>query len=226
MERQAAWATGNPQQADMLTAQCLAEAAHGHLKRSRELAQQAFDSARAHDLPSAAATAASLRATVEIWLGDPATAKYWAGQGLDLSHNDILWAAAPLALAGDILRAVRVVDEQNKLHPKYTYVQQDYIPQVESNDIGPTFYRGIAYLNMKSGKDAAAQFQKIRERRNAFPLFPLHSIGQLQLARSLAMAGDQAGARTAYQDLFALWKDADPDLPALKQAKDEYSRLH
>jgi hypothetical protein len=63
-------------------------------------------------------------------------------------------------------------------------------------------------------------------RKNIFPLSPLHALSRLHFARSLALAGDTAGARSAYQDLFAIWKDADPDLPALKQAKDEYARLH
>jgi eukaryotic-like serine/threonine-protein kinase len=96
----------------------------------------------------------------------------------------------------------------------------------ESNDIGPTFYRGLAYLSMKSGKEAAAEFKKIIDRKTINPLSPLHPVSQLQLARSLALAGDTAGARTAYQDLFAQWKDADPDLPLLKQAKSEYAMLH
>ena len=128
-------------------------------------------------------------------------------------------------------------------------MQQDWIPQVraaieikranpsgaiealktaelfEPGDIGPTFYRGQAYLSMKSGKEAAAEFKKIIDRKTINPLSPLHPISQLELARSLALAGDTAGARTAYQDLFAQWKDADPDLPLLKQAKAEYAKL-
>jgi len=97
---------------------------------------------------------------------------------------------------------------------------------LEANDVAPTFYRGLAYLSMKSGKEAAAEFKKVVDRRSIFPVSPLHSISRLGLARSLALAGDTAGARSAYQDLFAVWKDADPDLPLLKQAKAEYERLH
>ena len=55
------------------------------------------------------------------------------------------------------------------------------------------------------------------------PLFPL---AHLQLARAYALQGDTAKARTKYQDFFALWKDADPDIPILKQAKSEYAKLH
>ena len=78
---------------------------------------------------------------------------------------------------------------------------------------------------MRSGKEAAAEFKKVIDKKTINPLSPLHSISQLQLARSLALAGDNTGARTAYQDLFAKWKDADPDLPLLKQAQAEYAKL-
>ena len=82
----------------------------------------------------------------------------------------------------------------------------------------------MAYLSMKSGKEAAAEFKKVVDRKTINPLSPLHAISQLQLARSLALSGDTA-ARAAYQDLFAQWKDADPDLPLLKQAQAEYAKL-
>jgi hypothetical protein len=96
---------------------------------------------------------------------------------------------------------------------------------VEGNEIDPTFYRGLAYLSMKSGKEAAVEFRKVVDRKTIFPLNPIHSISRLQLARSLALAGDIAGARSAYQDLFAVWKDADSDLPLLKEARAEYAKL-
>jgi predicted Zn-dependent protease len=143
-----------------------------------------------------------------------------------------------------------MIDEKAKRYPRKTFIQSSWVPQVraaiaikrnnpaaaiealkpadpmESNDVGPTFYRGIAYLNMKSAKEAAAEFKKIEERKYSFPLLPIHVIGQLELARALALSGDTAGARTGYQDLFAQWKDGDPNFAPLKQAKDEYSRLH
>ena len=56
--------------------------------------------------------------------------------------------------------------------------------------------------------------------------FPLSALSHLGLARSRALSGDSTGARTAYQDFFALWKDADPDIPILKQARAEYAKLH
>jgi hypothetical protein len=96
---------------------------------------------------------------------------------------------------------------------------------IEGGDIQPSFYRGLAYLSMKSGKEAAAEFKSIVDRPGIMPLSVMHVLARLNLARSLALAGDAGGARTTYQDLFALWKDADADLPLLKQAKLEYAKL-
>ena len=65
------------------------------------------------------------------------------------------------------------------------------------------------------------RFQDLPRRMN----FPWGALARLGLARGYAMQGDTAKARTAYQDFFTLWKDADPDIPILKQAKAEYAKL-
>jgi eukaryotic-like serine/threonine-protein kinase len=72
---------------------------------------------------------------------------------------------------------------------------------------------------------AAAQFQKFPNHPGILVNFPLGALAHLQLGRAYAMAGDSAKARTAYQDFSALWKDADPDVPILKEAKAEYAKL-
>jgi len=250
MERQAAWASGKPEESIILLQKAQVAASRGQLKKARELSEQAFDSARKFDLQSSAAAVAAWRGIFENWLGDSSAARSWSTQALDLSHDQLVWPAAMLALAGDSARPQIVADTAAKRHPKNTDLQQNWIPQVraaieirranpaaavailkpaellEANDIGPTFYRGLAYFSQKSANEAAAEFKKVVDRKNIFPLAPLHPMSRLYLARSLALAGDTAGARSAYQDLFALWKDADPDLPLLKQAKDEYARLH
>ena len=249
MDRQAAWAAGKTQESVILLQESQVAASRGQLKKARELSQQAFDSAKKFNLQSGAASVAAARGIVENWMGDPAAARSWTTQALDLSRDQMVWAAASLAFAGDSTRPEKVIDGEGKRRPKNTYLQQDWIPQVraaieikranpaaavealkpaallEPNDIGPTFYRGLAYLNMKSGKEAAAEFKKIIDRKTINALSPIHPISQLELSRSLALAGDTAGARTAYQDFFAQWKDADPDLPLLNQAKAEYAKL-
>ena len=69
------------------------------------------------------------------------------------------------------------------------------------------------------------EFQEILELRSVDPTGPVFSILRLDLARAHALAGDTAASRQAYQDFLALWNEADPDLPLLKQARDEYARL-
>jgi hypothetical protein len=91
------------------------------------------------------------------------------------------------------------------------------------------YLRGVAYLEARDGPKAAVEFQKILDHRGAYWMrlaggsyYPLSYLG---LARAAAMAGDTAKAKKAYQDLFALWKDADPDLLLLVQARKEYAAL-
>ena len=87
------------------------------------------------------------------------------------------------------------------------------------------YVRGEAYLAAQDGKAATAEFQKLLDHRGIVLNDPSGALAHLQLGRAYAMAGDIAKARTSYQDFFALWKDADPDIPILKQAKAEYAKL-
>jgi len=89
----------------------------------------------------------------------------------------------------------------------------------------PVFLRGLAYLKLHDGAKAATEFQRILDRRGAVSWGIEYPLAQLNLGRAYAMQGDAAKARTAYQDFFALWKDAEPDVPILKVAKVEYEKL-
>ena len=93
------------------------------------------------------------------------------------------------------------------------------------DDLGAAYFGGLAYLQQKSGKEAAAQFQRILVERSLDPFSSIHPLAQLGLGRALVVASETSEARTAYQDFFVLWKDADPDIPILKQAKAEYAKL-
>jgi hypothetical protein len=76
-----------------------------------------------------------------------------------------------------------------------------------------------------NGAGAASEFQKLVDHRGIVLNFPLGALARLGLARAYAISGDGARSRAAYQDFFALWKDADPDIPILKEAKAEYANL-
>jgi predicted Zn-dependent protease len=89
----------------------------------------------------------------------------------------------------------------------------------------PTYLRGQAYLLGHQGKEAAAEFRRIIDHRGIVLNFPLGALAHLGLGRAYALQGDTGKARAAYQNFLTLWKDADPDIPILKQAKAEYAKV-
>jgi tetratricopeptide (TPR) repeat protein len=87
------------------------------------------------------------------------------------------------------------------------------------------YVRGEALIAEHRYAEAAAEFQKILNHRGIVGLDPIGALAHLQLGRTFALSGDKTKAKTAYQDFLTLWKDADPDIAILKQAKAEYARL-
>jgi hypothetical protein len=85
--------------------------------------------------------------------------------------------------------------------------------------------RGQAFLLLHQGSEAAAEFQKFLDRRSIVVNCPLGALAHLGLARAHALQGDTAKARAAFQDFFVLWKEADPDIPVLREAKAEFVKL-
>jgi len=97
--------------------------------------------------------------------------------------------------------------------------------RAEAAGFNAMFLRGQAYLGLGDGKAASAEFQKILDHRGLAPLDIRYPIACLYLGRSAKLEGDLAKSRKAYQDFLALWKDADPNIPILKEAKAEYEKL-
>lgn len=176
-----------------------------------------------------------------------------AGRSLALSRGRISLSAVALALAVcNDSQAQSLADELQKRFPKDTPNVGVVLPMtraaIEMNrgntsqaidllrpasrfELGGVagfwlnYLRGQTYLKQRSGKEAAAEFQKILDHRGVEPLSPIYPLAHLGLARAAALNGDTAQARKSYQDFLALWKDADSDLPVLQQAKDEYEKL-
>jgi tetratricopeptide (TPR) repeat protein len=90
----------------------------------------------------------------------------------------------------------------------------------------PVYVRGQVYLAMHRGAEAAAEYQKILDHPGLVFNEPIVALGHLDIARAYVVSGDTAKARSKYQDFLTLWKDADPEIPILKQAKAEYAKLH
>ncbi len=99
------------------------------------------------------------------------------------------------------------------------------VPPSQVESLYPAYLRGQAYLLAHQGSPAAAEFQKIIDHPGMVQNFPTGALAHLGLARAYVQAGDRVKARAAYQDFFTLWKDADADIPILKEAKAEFARL-
>jgi tetratricopeptide (TPR) repeat protein len=93
------------------------------------------------------------------------------------------------------------------------------------------YLRGLAYLRARKGAEAATEFQKIADHRGTYwghkgQFGPLYAVSYVGLAHSATLEGDTTRAKKAFQDFFALWKDADPDIPILIEARKEYAALN
>ena len=142
---------------------------------------------------------------------------------------------------GPFLRDVETqVREPNEILIVYDFPEDNTLPAIAALEparrfelaitpMNPAYsvwyVRGLAYSKVKDGEKAAEEFQKILDNPGRGPMSLLRPLAHLQMARALAMKGDAAGAKKAYQDFLAMWKDEDPDLPALVEAKAEYGRM-
>jgi hypothetical protein len=99
------------------------------------------------------------------------------------------------------------------------------LAQALSFALYPVYLRGEAYLAAHQGSAAAVEFQKILDHPGVVQNEPIGALAHLGLARAYALSGGTPKSKSAYQDFFALWKDADLDIPILKEAKAEYAKL-
>jgi eukaryotic-like serine/threonine-protein kinase len=137
-------------------------------------------------------------------------------------------------LNGYWLPTIRAAVELHRKHPEKAislleaasgYELGTPPPYAQAGSLYPVYVRGEAYLKVGQGQQAAVEFQKLIDHPGIVANFVLGVLAHLQLGRAKIMSGDKEGARTAYQDFFALWKDADPDIPILKEARAEYAKL-
>jgi len=253
MEREASGLMGKPGYEDMiLQIKSNTAAFAGQFARARELTQRAVESAQRADKKEAAAGYEAGAAVREALADNMALAKQQAETALALSKGRDAEAISAIALgwAGDSAQAERLADDLSKHYPEDTVVQFNYVPTIHaavalrSGDPGraldalaaaspyelginlyPIYVRGAVHLAERKGAAAATEFQKIIDHPGIVGNDPIGALAHVQLGRAYVMAGDTAKARAAYQDFLALWKDADPDIPILKQAKAEYAKL-
>ena len=252
MAREISRALGNPpMQGDLLQFGASHTAAYqGKLSQARRLSRQAIASAgRSSDRVGYQADTA----VTEALCGNAKEAQRQAREALSIlkkpNRETLGFAGDALALSGDSSQAQLVADTLNKQFPEDTVVQNVFLPLIrahiamnyhelpvaievlkisEADELGgfyPAYARGLAYLAAKRGIEAAGEFQKILDHRGIVVNDPIGALAHLQIGRAYAMQGDTAKARTAYNDFLTLWKDADPDVPILKEAKAEYAKL-
>jgi eukaryotic-like serine/threonine-protein kinase len=103
------------------------------------------------------------------------------------------------------------------------------VPPIDFNaffgGLYPVYVRGDAYLMAKQGSEAAGEFQKLLNHRGIVAADPIGAMALLHSGRAFVLSGDKSSAKAAYEAFFTLWKDADPDIRILKQAKAEYAKL-
>jgi len=227
-------------------------AALGQVGRLRELRTRAVDGAKRLNMSDFAATQLMQEANAEAELGYASRAAEEVDSALASSRdpNFLAQVADTLVTAGQDKRAEALITEARKARPDDTLLQTIIGPRIQARiqihqgkpgaavktlaaaqpyEDGLWFHthvlRGEAQLASGAASDAVQEFRKFLARRALQPFSFYYPLAQLGLARALAAQHDTASARTAYQDFFGMWKDADADVPILKEAKAEYAKL-
>jgi predicted Zn-dependent protease len=245
------WARGKPEEYVAFDWQSQEATFAGQWRRAQELSRRAIDLATHGETKEVAARYATEQALRGAVCGDCRQAKADAAQGQKLARGRISLSRAALALAlcGEADQAQPLVAEMSKRYPKDTVINSIWLPVIRAGaelrrgnaaqaieqlqitsryeaaaEFWPQYLRGRAYLKLGRGSEAAAEFQKVLDHSGYAPLSPLYPLAHLGLARAAAPTGDAARSRKAYDDFFAVWKEADADLSVLREAKREYEK--
>ena len=226
-------------------------ASRGQLRHARELYDQGSAMAEHIGLKESAIGNLVTRAFVGAMLQDCAEARRGAAATLPQSVTaDLMLKLADVyAHCGDDGRALKLVAEGTKLRPSDTLLRSVEVPKIRAvlemnhgralralelqrtalpydrNATESLYTRASAYLQAEQGSQAVKEFERVLALKNYWPPDLMVPLAQLGLARAYTRLHDQQKARTAYQQFLTLWKDADPDIPILKEAKAEYAKL-
>jgi eukaryotic-like serine/threonine-protein kinase len=255
-ERQLQWASGKLMATGTIGIAAAGAAARlGKMRKASEFSNQAVTLLTDNNFKDSAAGILATMALLQSGVGDFVAARRQTAASLALSHtrSNLPLLADTLALSGDSTQARNLLEDLKRRYPSDFQVNKITTPiatalldsakgdnatalqsleRTRPYELGcawvpfPIYARGLVYLRNRQGKEAAAEFQRILQHSalgatNSF--YPLAYVG---LARASVLAGDTAKARSAYQDFFAVWRDADRDVPIFQQAKSEYELLH
>jgi serine/threonine protein kinase/Flp pilus assembly protein TadD len=252
-ERELAWSKGRELEYRFVEKHCAAVQEQGKLRASEEITKQMLDIEKNHGLNETADADLGWLAMVQADFGLCERALQNASVLANSSTRAATtYRGMVFAACGQRDKADAAAAKLNRDYPLDSFIQKSELAQIraraglqrsnaakavddlhsaEAYQFGyieagvPAYLRGLAYLQSKQAAEAAAEFQKVLDNRGALGAMPYMALSKLGLARAAMLAADSAKARVAFQDFFNLWKDADPDIPILKQAKAEYAKL-
>jgi len=225
--------------------------ARGQMKLAHELGGKMIEAVQREGLKELGPNLLSQEASMDAAVDDRGKAVNVANEALKLSNavNVETNAALALAASGQAAKALSLAEDISRRRPNDTMAQNVDVPIIKAlvemdrgnltqamdfldtatvygrANTGLLYIRGLAYLKAKQGTQAAQEFQRVLDLKGFAGLDAIIPVSQLGLARAYALENDNARSRIAYQDFFAMWKNADPDLPILKQAKAEYEKV-
>ncbi|MEO7648965.1 MAG: tetratricopeptide repeat protein, partial [Bryobacteraceae bacterium] len=245
VDREIQWFAGKPEEYISLGLQAASRNVQGRRRESHELFQRAAATALRRGLRSAASELEEADARADALAGNCRTARRLGRPALALAlcgdaakAEKLAAEAGKLFPNGTIWNAVQLPEIQAAIalhrdRPARSVALLASASPYERAYLEATYLRGLAYLRLHKGAEAVAEFEKIVKHKGANwgsdwrrPYWgQFYSLSFLGMARGSALAGEKAKAGKAFQDFFELWKDADPELPLLRQAKTEYARL-
>jgi len=252
LQEQIAWVRGRADEHRAVYWLAQSSSFSGRWRESGENLNRATELALHVDAKEVAAGYTAEQALRAAWLGQFSESLTLAHAALKLERNRnvLTRAALAFALAGDAASAQTLIEELEQKHPKDTLVNQVWLPQIKAaielrkNNVqaalelleitkryepaaglSPQTLRSMVYLKLGQAAQAATEARRILEQRGHAPLSSLWPLAHLTIARASAIQGDTAQARKSYQDFFALWKDADTDVPILVEANLEFEKL-
>jgi tRNA A-37 threonylcarbamoyl transferase component Bud32/thioredoxin-like negative regulator of GroEL len=254
LEKERTWMDQNADDPAVISFLAMIDLYEGRLESGRQRARHSGNVSIGSGLSESAAIPLLDLAVDEALYGQSSAAKQTLDQALKLSDSkDVKQRAAKvMILNGQEREAQKIINDQLHDYPTNTFLSELDAPlvlaasqlslgqadaalrtldRVKPFEFGaragflPNYIRALAYSRLRRPEDAAAEFIAILARRGLGPLNPILVVSQLGLARAYATRKDVAKSRAAYEVFFAEWKNADPDIPILKQAKVEYAKL-
>lgn len=227
----------------------------GRMQVARKKIHAVADRKANRGFKESAGTIESNMAVVEAEYGDLRKAVDDMNSALAFAQkpNVLINAALVFSFTGQTSRANAIMEKLQTKFPKDTFINEVWIPVAQTMqeianghpkrglellessrlyelgqtaEFSPIYWRGVAYQREKGAADARIEFQKIVEHRGVSPTSELYPLALLGIARTASMAGDRARSHDYYERFLHQWKDADPDIPVLREAKTEYSKMH